>query len=163
MKIKIMSRASLEKLAMKPFDSQVAVISITDVDMPPVRLNSMPNAILRLSFEDVDNDLIIDELGCNPTKKQRKNIEHKYNMFSDDQSDQIAAFYQAVKENIDILICQCEHGQSRSAGVAAAILEFRSKRGVEVFANDKYYPNKVVYRRTLKSLQQNSLDVISNC
>ena len=57
------------------------------------------------------------------------------------------------KDEINTLICQCEHGQSRSAAVAAAILEFRSRRGIDVFSNDNYFPNKVVYRRVLAALK----------
>lgn len=51
------------------------------------------------------------------------------------------------------MICQCEHGQSRSAAVAAAIMEFRSRRGITVFAHDSYYPNKVVFRKVLEALK----------
>ena len=58
MKIRIMSRDALEKLAKKPFNNQVAVISITDVDTPIVKLENKPKEVLRLSFEDIDNDLI---------------------------------------------------------------------------------------------------------
>ena len=153
MKIRIMSRDALEKLAKKPFNNQVAVISITDVDTPIVKLENKPKEVLRLSFEDIDNDLIVDEIGHNPTSKQRKLVEQKYNMFSDEQSDQIAVFYKEIRENIDTLICQCEHGQSRSAGVAAAIIEFRSKKGIQVFADDRYYPNKIVFRKVFESLK----------
>ena len=153
MKIRIMSRDALEKLAKKPFNNQVAVISITDINTQIVKLDNMPKEVLRLSFEDIDNDLIIDELGHNPTSKQRKLVEQKYNMFSDEQSAQIAIFYKEVIGNIDTLICQCEHGQSRSAGVAAAILEFSSQKGIQVFADDRYYPNKIVFRKVFESLK----------
>ena len=85
MKIRIISRDALEKLAKKPFNNQVAVISITDVDTPIVKLENKPKEVLRLSFEDIDNDLIVDELGHNPTLKQRKLVEQKYNMFSNEQ------------------------------------------------------------------------------
>ena len=74
-------------------------------------------------------------------------------MFSDDQANKIAIFYDNNKEKISTLICQCEHGQSRSAAVAAAILEFRSRRGIQIFADDRYFPNKVVFRKVLKAIQ----------
>ena len=54
---------------------------------------------------------------------------------------------------ITTLICQCEHGQSRSAAVASAILEFKSRRGIQIFADDRYYTNKVVFRRVLEALK----------
>ena len=74
-------------------------------------------------------------------------------MFSDEQAMDIATFYFEYKDIISTLICQCEHGQSRSAAVATAIMEIRSGSGIEVFAHDRYYPNKVVFRKVLKSLQ----------
>ena len=163
MKILIKSRKQIEALARNPFSEKTMLISITDANESQVHLEYEPEFLIRLSFDDVDNDVINDALGKKPSFEERFEIECAYNFISLKQADDIANMFLRHMGEIDVLICQCEHGQSRSAAVAAAILEFRSKRGVEVFANDKYYPNKVVYRRTLKSLQQNSLDVISNC
>ena len=75
-------------------------------------------------------------------------------MLTDEKAKQIAEFYFNVADKVDTIICQCEHGQSRSAAVAAAILEFRSKRGIEIFSNDKYFPNKVAFRKVLKYLKE---------
>ena len=69
----------------------------------------------------------------------------------------MADFYFSVCDKADCLICQCEHGQSRSAAIAAAILEFRSRKGIEVFSDDRYYPNKVVFRKVLKALREYGL------
>jgi hypothetical protein len=74
-------------------------------------------------------------------------------MFSSAQAEAMARFFFDVCDKADILICQCEHGQSRSAAVASAILEYRSKRGIDIFADDRYYPNKVVFRRLLSALR----------
>ena len=79
-------------------------------------------------------------------------------MLSEEQADKIASFYETNKDNISTLICQCEHGQSRSAAVAAAILEFRSRRGIQIFADDRYYPNKVVYRKVFAALRDQISD-----
>ena len=87
------------------------------------------------------------------TEEERLEVEKEYNMFSDEQANKIAIFYDNNKENISTLICQCEHGQSRSAAVAAAIFEFRSRRGIQIFADDRYFPNKVVFRKVLKAIQ----------
>ncbi|MBQ8207522.1 MAG: hypothetical protein IJZ89_02170 [Clostridia bacterium] len=73
-------------------------------------------------------------------------------MLSDEQAKQISDFYREVKDDVDIIICQCEHGQSRSAAIAAAILEYEYKKGIDIFANDDYFPNKVIFRKVLKSL-----------
>lgn len=70
------------------------------------------------------------------------------------QADELAAFILQVKaEGLD-LICQCEYGQSRSAGCAAAILQFFDRNGIEVFADYRYYPNQLVYHKVLDALEK---------
>lgn len=153
MKIRIKSRKALEKLSVTPFTENVAIISITDVGDASVDLKFLPQNLLSISFNDIDNDVMIDELGRTPTDDERIFIENKYHMLTDEQANQIATFYFSVCDKVDCIICQCEHGQSRSAAVAAAILEYRSRKGVSIFADDRYYPNKVVFRKVLASLK----------
>lgn len=154
MKIRIMRRTALQDLALEPFEKCVAVISITSVHNPIVELENMPWEILRLSFDDLDNDAVADQLGPRPTPEHRKRIEKKHHMFSDEQARQVAEFYNRVKGNVDTMICQCEYGQSRSAGVAAAIIEFTTGKGIRVFADDRYYPNKFVFRKVYNALKE---------
>ena len=153
MKILIRSRKAIEKMSKSPFPTGTALISITDANDSPVNLENQPDFLLRLAFDDVDNDVFADEPIEELTEEERLEVEKEYNMFSDDQANKIAIFYDNNKENISTLICQCEHGQSRSAAVAAAILEFRSRRGIQIFADDRYFPNKVVFRKVLKAIQ----------
>ena len=61
--------------------------------------------------------------------------------------------YSAETEGYDI-ICQCEYGESRSSGCAAAILEHFYKNGISVFADYRYYPNQVIYHKVLESLEK---------
>ena len=63
---------------------------------------------------------------------------------------------QAAK-GIDTIICQCEHGQSRSAGAAAAIEEFFNKSGISVFAEYRYCPNQIIYNKLIKALTTQNL------
>lgn len=153
MKIQIKSRKALEKLAISSFEENVAIISITDAGDASVNLKYPPQHSLFISFNDIDNDVMIDELGRTPTDDERIFIENKYHMLTDEQANQIAIFYFSVCDKVDCIICQCEHGQSRSAAVAAAILEYRSRKGIAIFADDRYYPNKVVFRKVLASLK----------
>ena len=153
MKILIKSRKDIEALSKKPFAERTLLISITDANDIPVELVNEPEYLIRVAFDDVDNDVVIDEVGMNATAEENAVVEKKYNMISFEQANEIAKLYYDHKDEINVLICQCEHGQSRSAAVAAAILEFRSRRGIDVFSNDNYYPNKVVYRRVLKALK----------
>ena len=153
MKILIKSRKDIEALSKKPFAERTLLISITDANDIPVELTNEPEYLIRVAFDDVDNDVVIDEVGMNATAEENAVVEKKYNMISMEQAHEIAKLYYDHKDEINVLICQCEHGQSRSAAVAAAILEFRSRRGIDVFSNDNYYPNKVVFRRMLEALK----------
>ena len=153
MKILIKSRKEIELLSRNPFQCKTLLISITDANDTPVKLTNEPEYLIRVAFDDVDNDVIVDEVGKDATSEQKAVVEKKYNMISMEQAHEIAKLYYNHKDEINTLICQCEHGQSRSAAVAAAILEFRSRRGIDVFSNDNYFPNKVVYRRVLAALK----------
>ena len=153
MKILIKSRAEIETMSRTQFPTHTALISITDVGLDFAELVHKPEFLLQIAFDDVDNDIFIDELGRKLNEGERQNLEEKYKMLTDSQALQIASFYYDHKDTISTLICQCEHGQSRSAAVAAAILEFRSKRGISVFSHDSYYPNKVVFRKVLSALK----------
>ena len=152
MRILIRSRDRIQKMSQTPFQ-ETALISICDVGDTAVDLLNSPQFFLNVEFNDVDNDVMLDELGRSATTDEKMDIEKKYGLITDDQAPQIAHFYFSVCDKIGTIICQCEHGQSRSAAVAAAIMEFRSRRGVNVFADDKYYPNKVVYRKVLQALK----------
>lgn len=144
-KILIKNRAEIERMSFAP---NTAVISITDVNWHFAKLKSEPNFLLKLAFDDVDNDIFLDV-----NESEKDDIAKKYHMLSDEQAEQIANFYLRIQNSADIIICQCEHGQSRSAAVAAAILEYRNRSGIKVFANDKYYPNKAVFNKILNKLK----------
>lgn len=153
MRILIKSRVDIEAKSKIPFEAHTAIISISDADTEFAELTYKPDYLLQIAFDDVDNDIFIDELGREPTAEEREHLEKKYNMITDSQAIAIATFYYEHKDEISNLICQCEHGQSRSAAVAASVMEFRSRRGIAVFASDKYYPNKVVYRKVYSALK----------
>ena len=120
----------------------VAVISIGDIDSIPPKFTYRPDHLLRLEFDDIS----LDEYYDHKTEKDR--------LFKYSQAQQIAEFVYKHKDEIDVLICHCEYGQSRSAGCAAAIAEHFSKRGIEIFADDRYCPNKLVFRKVLQALKE---------
>ena len=78
MKIIIKSRSAIERLAQKPFPKNTLLISITDVGDVPVQLTNEPDILLRVAFDDVDNDVIVDEIGADATNDKRLKIEEKY-------------------------------------------------------------------------------------
>ena len=68
------------------------------------------------------------------------------------EADDVAMFIvKAYMDDKDI-ICQCEYGQSRSAGCAAAILEYFYHNGISIFTNYNYYPNQVVYHKVYDAI-----------
>lgn len=154
MKILIRSRKAIEKMACQPFAEKTAIISVTDWNCEFAKLKNTPAYLLQIDFDDVDNDIFLDELGRKPTEAERIRLENKYHMLSNEQAKQIADFYIAIENEVNVVIFQCEHGQSRSAAIAAAIMEHRSKKGIEVFSNDNYYPNKVVFRKVFNALNK---------
>ena len=154
MKILIKSRADIERMAKNGFHENTALISITDRGLEFARLENQPDFLLQVAFDDVDNDSLVDSFNHIPTGEALKELEKQYGMMTDEQAIQIAEFYHSCKDKVNTLICQCEHGQSRSAAVAAAVMEFRSRKGVLIFSHDKYYPNKVVFRKVFEALKE---------
>ena len=131
-----------------------AVISITDMDYFFADLKNSPKFLLQMQFDDIDGYVFEDEGYKNPTYEQRLWVEKKYNIISDEQAQKIASFYFKAKPLVTRVICQCEHGQSRSAAVAAAILEYEQKEGINIFANEKYSPNKIIFHKVLTALKE---------
>ena len=76
---------------------------------------------------------------------------YTYDTYFPEADDMAAFIVRAYADGKDI-ICQCEYGQSRSAGCAAAILEYFYKDGISVFADYNYYPNQVVFHKVYDAL-----------
>jgi predicted protein tyrosine phosphatase len=65
----------------------------------------------------------------------------------------LASFIAMHLAETKLLVCQCQHGQSRSAAVAAAAAEFQQAGGsLTYFDDDKYSPNRRVYDKLLEQL-----------
>ena len=133
MNIKIMSRDAIEMFCEHPFVEKVALISITDYGYDFAELKNKPQHLLPLAFDDVDSDVFIDELPESPSTDDKIKIEKKYHMFSNDQANQIVEFVNDVWDKVDVIICQCEHGQSRSAAIAAAIMQYTFYLRTQIF------------------------------
>ncbi len=154
MRLKIMSRKKIEDYFSNPLNQKVAVISLTDYDYYFAELKYEPQFLLQLKIDDVDYDVFKDELGEDYSIEDTYKIEEQYHMMNNEQSKTIAEFVNEVWNKVEIIICQCEHGQSRSAAVGAAILEYKYKKAIDIFANPKYYPNKFIYWKVLNALNE---------
>lgn len=154
LKIQIENRKTIEKMAQNSFLPGVAVISICDSDCEFAEMIYKPDSLLCVRFDDIGEDIYEDILGRNPTPQERRAIEKKYHMITDRKALEIAEFYFQVKGKVKTLICQCEHGESRSAAVAAAIAEFENHNGLQYFIDEKYCPNKLVFRKVFAALKK---------
>lgn len=157
MKIGIVNRFDIEELATKSFEEKTALISITDYDEDFAKLENKPEYLLQIKFNDVDNDIFLDMQGKLLPEEQHESIAKKYHIITDEQAKEIADFIICIKDNTELLICQCEHGQSRSAAVAAAVTDYLYHDGIKIFSSDDYFPNKVVFRKIYDNLKAGQL------
>lgn len=140
MKVIVCNEKTLQRLDEQKFADldvnieNLAIISIRDCEDEPIILINKPPLFLSLAFDDVFPG---DEEGV---------------PISNDQACVVAEFVLKNRDKIKVLICQCTYGQSRSAAVAAAVMEYFAHRGIKIFADDRYFPNKDVFRRVLSAL-----------
>lgn len=135
MKISIYSRKSIGNLLHCDSPLNTAVISFydpdrynTDKSYALVDYNGKANSVLYIPLDDFQTEL--------------------------PEAGKIAEFvYSANSKELQI-ICQCESGQNRSAGCAAAILEHFNQAGDLIFSDYRYHPDEMVYYAVLDALER---------
>ena len=147
MTVKIYSRKAMETLLSKGNLENTAIISFHDPvgrgrrcleDYQPIDFTGKCDRVMQIALHDLDPEALSD-FGLS--------VETYF-----PEADELAEFiYKAKDDGLDI-ICQCEYGQSRSAGCAAAILQHFSKNGIDVFTDYRYYPNQLVYHKVFDAL-----------
>ena len=162
MKIIILGREELEELSQNPFPQNTGIISVVDYGAESIKLQHAPDYLLQLSFNNVDSISFDWETGKEPNEIERITLERKYHMLTDPQAKQIVDFYLSIENQISTLICQCECGISRSSAIASAILEYRNKQGIKIFADERYEPNKNVFRKVYKYLIESGYNCLFN-
>lgn len=152
MNVKIYSRDAIEEilqdeeLIQEGIFNNVAVISFYDPPnkrtgevYEPVDYNGKVDRVFPVAIHDIDIEILED-----------------YGLTFDtyfSEVDDLADFIIRAIQECRMIICQCEYGQSRSAGCAAAIKEYIDHTGIEIFSNYKYYPNQLVYNKVLTALK----------
>lgn len=144
MRVEVMCQHDIEEYASNQHDESSILVSIASIGMPsamviPCTVNNI-NDVLYINFNDTDCD---DEVSGGITESD---------------ADKIREFIIKYTENtydIDLIIVNCEAGQSRSAGVAAAIMKYLWNDDTAIFDNRKYTPNRLCYRKVLKSFMYN--------
>ena len=146
MKIEIYSRKAIKDLMEKGFPQNVAVISFYTPNnkwegmQRPVDYSGICNNVFYVGIPDIDIEILAD-------------YGYTYDAYLA-EADKLARFiYEARAERLDI-ICQCDYGQSRSAACAAAILQHFERRGIDIFADYRYYPNQLVYHKIFDALEK---------
>lgn len=148
MNVTIYSREEIEIMISEgKFPNNTAVISFydpaikrIDKDYTHVDYSGICNYIFYSELDDLDLEVFKDK-------------GYTYDTYFS-EADKIAEFvYHAYSSEMDI-ICQCEYGQSRSAGCAAAILEHFYQTGISVFTDYRRYPNQVVYHKISDALEK---------
>ena len=146
MKVEIHSRMSIKKLIEEGFPKNTAVISFyTPQKMrraEDVRIDysGVCNKVFYIAVPDIDIKCLSD-------------YGYTYETYLA-EADELAKFiYEARADGLDI-ICQCDYGQSRSTACAAAILQHFEKRGIDIFADYRYYPNQLVYHKVFDALEK---------
>ncbi len=152
MRLEIANRESIERRAEEPFEAGTALISCTDMELEPVKLENLPEYILRLQFNDVGTEDFLDFDNSTPSEGELASLAQYHHMITKSQAKELAEFYHSISDKARLIICQCEHGESRSAAIAAAITQYDKGQGIEYFIDERYFPNKTVYKEVYSAL-----------
>jgi len=139
MNVRIMSRQDIEKKKWYAFFSEkTAVVSFYSERLgSQVDYSKCSAKVLHIPLEDID----YDDLAC----------ADDIAFFFTQAAETAEFIHSAVRDGCDI-VCVCEDGVGVSAGCAAAVLEFYEGCGMAVFANEKYFANKLVYQKVFDAL-----------
>lgn len=146
MEVSIYSRKAIKELINKGFPQNTAVISFytpkskRDYEEKRVDYINVCDRVFYVGIPDIDIESL-SEYG------------YTYKTYLA-EADELAKFIDKAKENGLDIICQCDYGQSRSAACAAAILQYYEGRGIDIFADYRYYPNQLVYHKIFDALEK---------
>ena len=146
MEVSIYSRKAIKELMDKGFPQNTAVISFytpknkRNYEEKRVDYIDVCDRVFYVGIPDIDIEILSD-------------YGYTYQTYLA-EADELAKFIDKAKENGLDIICQCDYGQSRSAACAAAILQHFEGRGIDIFADYKYYPNQLVYHKVFDALEK---------
>lgn len=146
MKVEIYGRKAMEDLIRNGFPSNAAVISFYTPPRserpaePPIDYRGVCERVFPVGIPDVDREIL-------------GGYGYTFESYLAEADDLAEFILDAQRQGLSI-ICQCDYGQSRSAACAAAILQYFEGRGIDVFADYRYYPNQLVYHKVLDALMR---------
>lgn len=141
MEVKIYSRAEIEEIITSGnFPDNTGVITFYNPDDMHVNYDSVCHDVFYCRLEDVDKSYW--------ETHYKKSFEEFF-----DYVDMVAEFIYEMHDSGKNIICQCDYGESRSAGCAAAIMQHFYKNGIDVFTDYRRYPNQMVYHKVFNALE----------
>lgn len=140
MKFIVMNRKEALDFCKHPHLAQFAIISIST---PHVEYNEFPFCTATNNVIDICEVQFFDLDNTYPIKKGL--MEFK-------DAKKIAEFVSYYKDKI--IIVHCDAGQSRSAGVAAALSKYYNNDDSEYFDNPRLTPNMWCYKLMLNALME---------
>lgn len=124
------------------------VVSIREPenDYPDLPKNKNRLDNLQLCFTDEDSE------------EEMRYYGRLHQLMTDVQATQILEFIKKYKDQVNLIISQCDGGISRSAGTAAALSVILNgpKSDNWIFDNIGYVPNMFVYRKLLDKYYENN-------
>lgn len=118
-------------------ETNVAVLVASSYDVDCAKLPS--NCIVQV-FDDIDCEVAVRSL----TQEQA----HAY-----------AYYVQNLPANIDVIICACNAGESRSAALCAALCEYYGVNSDWIWDSPHYHPNMYVFNLFAKELGVEVADI----
>ena len=146
MKVEIYSREAIKELMQGEFPNNTAVISFCSprktrrAEEVRVYFGNVCDRVFNILIPDIDIEILGD-------------YGYTYETYLA-EADELAKFIYEVRADGRDIICQCDFGQSRSAACAAAILQHFEGRGIDIFADYRYYPNQLVYHKVIDALEK---------
>jgi len=127
---------SRDKIEHYNTDKKHIVISVSDpgYDSPMLPENLNRVGILCLYFHDVNDSEYVDN-------KEIKGFD-RHNAIA------ILNFFETFRDYVDLVICQCEAGISRSSAIAGALCKISGQDDSKFFK--EYLPNSFVYNSIIK-------------
>ena len=116
------------------------IISITSegCDFPEIEKSDSCSGILKLVFDDIDT----------------LRYAHHGKLFDRSMAQKILNFVEKHKNDIHLIICQCEGGISRSAGVAVGLTYLFNERARRDIIYQHYIPNALVVNTLVKEIME---------
>lgn len=135
MRFDVFNRDTIEKYNT---NEKHIVISISDIDCDKANLPKLESRIDAMFLKFSDFDRITEGM----------NKEYKESLFNKRLAEAVWKFVDKYKDDINLIIVNCEAGISRSSAVAAAISKILNGNDDDFF---KYFlPNRLVYRKMIE-------------